>query len=317
MPWRIIIENTIIKIGSDQQMKRLLTYFSLIFVVFSVSCNHNVDDFSSLKDAPFYFFQKVSATPYLFLGRVKKSFDLYYQKNGCYPKYWSECEPITFEGEKVLVEVYRSTGKGDRPIKDEDKVLNLEKKSILTTYDRVEDKKYYFRYRIVRSDNQGFEINVESNYFPYVWATDGIHLWHFYKYPEEENKIVEEMNRRILSGFTGETERNGLIYKMIMLKNEKALSYYISYLKKFKNDYYTVLRMIYSLQESPILTKHKEYKENVKAAADRYPDDKDLQKYTNDVLLAFDKDIKIAVRWKGIEEWVFMIPYGVNVAEER
>ena len=71
------------------------------------------------------------------------------------------------------------------------------------------------------------------------------------------------------------------------------------------------------MQESSILTKHKEYKENVKAAAKRYSNDMCLQKYANDVLLAFDKDIKISVRWKGIEEWVFMIPYGRNVAEQR
>ena len=66
------------------------------------------------------------------------------------------------KGRKFLWKYYRMTGKGDRPFTDADKVLNLEKQIIMTTYDRVKDKKYYFRYTIVRSDNLGFEINAEE-----------------------------------------------------------------------------------------------------------------------------------------------------------
>lgn len=50
------------------------------------------------------------------------------------------------------------------------------------------------------------------------------------------------------------------------------------------------MRLIYNMQASLIQATHKEFKENVKIATDRYSNDGYLQEYTNDILCAFDKD---------------------------
>ena len=227
-----------------------------------------------------------------------------------------ECDQIAIEGEKILRERTYLPGKESRPLTKEDRFLNLEKNKTLTTYDRVKDHKYYYKYTIVRSDKNGFEIHAESNYFPYIWATDGTYTWHFYKDPNEEDRIVEGLNKKILSFFIGESERMALMYKLIMFKNDKALAYSVSYLKRFEGDNLAVFRLISNMKQSSILKQHPEYKDNVEAAARKYPNDAYIQKCASDVLEAFDHDKEVPANWKGIEEWVFMIPYGRNAADQ-
>ena len=302
-------------VGVLHEIRECFYIIGCLFLMFVCSCS-SAEPWSRMKEFPYFFFEKTTTTPYVFMKQANTYFARYHDKYKRYPARWAECSEVLFDETEGIREIIQGVGRESRPMVREDYNLVLPDAAVLIAYDRVKDKKYYYKYTVIRSDASGYEIDVESNYFPYVWATDGWHIWHFYKDANEEDRIIDEVNGKILSTFIGERTRRGLMYKLILLKNEKALSCYVSYLEKFKDDSYTVERLLYRMKESSILESHKEYKDNVKAVAGLYPENARIQEFANGLLAAFDMKSASPVAWQSIEEWVYLIPYGRNASDQ-
>lgn len=268
------------------------------------------------KEYPMHFFDKTSATPYLYLNTIRGFFDRYREKHGRYPSVWTELAD-EFGGE--FDEICFSRGRGDRERSPKDFHLDLSGGRVFTTYDIDADRKYYFRYTIAESGSDGFRVIAESSYFPYIWEIDGRRLWHYYANRDEEDCVLSDIEKELNSFFNRAEFKRSLLNKLVYMRSEKALELCVRYLESCGDPDIVYAGLCY-LRGSSMLPGHRPYLARLNRTVSRHADrhEKAFRRAEADLLSSvISPPERYDVDWRRIEDWATLVPYGRCVRDDE